>query len=104
MSCASFPASRRAGHNARMKGDTTPGDRKIDRPAELDASGLQCPLPVLRANKALRELPAGARLRVRATDPAARQDFPAYCSTSGHVLEDCAPCEDGWLFTLRKKA
>ena len=49
--------------------------------AELDATGLICPLPVLRANRALKSLPVGARLKVRATDPAAKSDFPAYCRT-----------------------
>jgi len=42
---------------------------------EYDASGLLCPLPVLRANRKLRELPVGGELTVRATDPAAEQDF-----------------------------
>ena len=53
---------------------------------EYDASGLLCPLPVLRANRKLRELPVGGELTVRATDPAAEQDFPAYCKQTGHEL------------------
>ena len=53
---------------------------------EYDASGLLCPLPVLRANRKLRELPVGGELTVRATDPAAEQDFPAYCRQTGHEL------------------
>ena len=48
--------------------------------------GLLCPLPVLRANRKLRELPVGGLLTVRATDPAAEQDFPAYCRQTGHEL------------------
>ena len=43
----------------------------------LDVRGLICPLPVLKANKALRGLPAGGRLVVLATDPASARDFPA---------------------------
>ena len=53
---------------------------------EYDATGLLCPLPVLRANRKLRELPVGGVLTVRATDPAAEQDFPAYCRQTGHEL------------------
>lgn len=70
--------------------------------AELDATGLICPLPVLRANRALRAMPAGARLRVRATDPAAKSDFPAYCRTAGHVLEFSGEQEGEFIFVLRK--
>ncbi|MDF3075057.1 MAG: sulfurtransferase TusA family protein, partial [Alphaproteobacteria bacterium] len=47
-------------------------------PVELDATGLVCPMPVLKANRALRALPVGGRLKVRASDPAAEKDFPAY--------------------------
>jgi tRNA 2-thiouridine synthesizing protein A len=54
--------------------------------ATLDASGLACPLPVLRARKRLAALPAGAVLAVLATDRAATRDFPAFCAATGHVL------------------
>jgi tRNA 2-thiouridine synthesizing protein A len=60
----------------------------VDEPVELDARGLSCPLPVLRAKKALRSLGAGQRLRVLATDPSAVQDFEAFCAASGHRLEE----------------
>ena len=52
----------------------------------LDVKGLSCPLPVLKANKALRSLPAGARLTVLATDPASVKDFQAYARETGHAL------------------
>ncbi len=52
----------------------------------LDVKGLSCPLPVLRANRALRSMPEGARLRVLATDRAAVQDFHAFCRETGHAL------------------
>ena len=52
----------------------------------LDVKGLNCPLPVLRANRILRSLPPGARLRVLATDRAAAADFQAYCRETGHAL------------------
>ncbi|MFO1153019.1 MAG: sulfurtransferase TusA family protein [Rhodospirillales bacterium] len=52
----------------------------------LDARGLACPLPVLRANKHLRTLAAGDELCVAVTDPAAPADFDRFCATTGHVL------------------
>lgn len=52
----------------------------------LDAKGLLCPLPVLRARKALRNLNIGDVLVVEATDPAAPKDFAAFCETTGNRL------------------
>jgi tRNA 2-thiouridine synthesizing protein A len=63
--------------------ETTP--TRLDA-IRLDATGLTCPLPVLRARKALRDVAAGGLLEVRATDPAALQDFPAFCEATGHTL------------------
>jgi tRNA 2-thiouridine synthesizing protein A len=54
--------------------------------AEVDATGLICPLPVLRARKRLLALPAGAVLRLLADDPAARVDVPHFCAEAGHTL------------------
>ena len=69
---------------------------------EYDASGLLCPLPVLRANRKLRELPVGGLLTVRATDPAAEQDFPAYCKQTGHELVSSRREGDTLIFVIRK--
>jgi len=55
-------------------------------PAILDAKGLKCPLPVLKARKAMKDLPAGGVLRVLATDPGAVGDFKHFCDTTGHRL------------------
>ena len=52
----------------------------------LDVKGLSCPLPVLRANRALRAMAPGERLRVLATDRAAVADFQAFCRETGHAL------------------
>ncbi len=60
---------------------------------DLDARGLLCPLPVLKARKRLAAMPAGAVLRMRADDPAAVVDVPHFCNESGHELlavEDAA--------------
>jgi tRNA 2-thiouridine synthesizing protein A len=54
--------------------------------AELDACGLLCPLPVLRARKRLAALAPGAVLRLLADDPAALVDIPHFCAEAGHAL------------------
>lgn len=50
----------------------------------LDARGLRCPLPVLKMEKRLAQLPVGAALIVLATDPIAKIDIPLHCSQNGH--------------------
>ena len=68
----------------------------------LDAKGLRCPLPVLRANRLLRDMAPGQRLRVLATDQAAAADFRAYCRETGHALLSASE-EGGVLtFTIRR--
>ena len=69
----------------------------------LDVKGLSCPLPVLKANKALRSLPAGARLTVLATDPASVKDFQAYARETGHALVSFSEGAGRYRFTLRKR-
>ena len=54
--------------------------------AELDLRGLICPLPVLRARKALMAMESGQLLRISCTDPAAASDFPAFCCAAAHEL------------------
>ena len=70
----------------------------------LDLKGLRCPLPVLRANRALRQMPPGTRLRVLATDRAAIADFQAFCRETGHAL--LAWSEDAGVFSflIRRRA
>ena len=71
--------------------------------AELDATGLLCPLPVLKARKRLSMLGAGALLSVRADDPAARIDFPHFCTEQGHALVSQADEPGGVItFLIRK--
>lgn len=53
----------------------------------LDARGLKCPLPVLKLEKRLGQLPPGAPLTVLATDPIAKIDIPLYCTQHGHECE-----------------
>jgi tRNA 2-thiouridine synthesizing protein A len=70
----------------------------------LDVKGLNCPLPVLRANRVLRGLQPGEKLRVLATDRAAVADFRAYCRETGHALVSCAEEAGVFSFTIRRRA
>jgi len=69
----------------------------------LDARGLRCPLPVLKMEKRLAQMPAGAALTVLATDPMARIDIPLYCTQNGH---GCATSNEGDVlsFVISKSA
>ena len=68
----------------------------------LDARGLRCPLPVLKARKRLKGMAGGARLRVIADDPAAVIDMPHFCSEQGHTLEEQGQEDDALVFVIRK--
>lgn len=68
----------------------------------LDARGLRCPLPVLKARKRLKSMPEGARLRILADDPAAVIDVPHFCHEQGHTLEDQGTEDGAHSFTIRK--
>lgn len=68
----------------------------------LDATGLLCPLPVLKARKRLKALPAGAVLKMLADDPAAVIDVPHFCAESGHTLLDQSEAEGAQIYLIRK--
>ena len=68
----------------------------------LDVRGLICPLPVLRANKALRGLGKGEDLRVLATDPAAPGDFRSFCETAGHEMLGIEEADGVFAIVVRK--
>lgn len=70
--------------------------------APLDLSGYKCPLPVLKARKALKDRSAGSELIVICTDPAAPADFRAFCQAAGHTLVAVAETEDQIVITIRK--
>ena len=71
---------------------------------EVDARGLNCPLPILKAKKALTALPAGATLEVLATDPGAVKDFAAFSRTTGHELVEQSVDGNVYRFVLKRKA
>ena len=73
----------------------------IDR--ELDARGLNCPLPILRAKKALNDLTTGQVLRIVATDPGSVRDFQAFAKQTGNELVSSATAGNEFTFLLKKK-
>jgi tRNA 2-thiouridine synthesizing protein A len=68
----------------------------------LDAKGLKCPLPVLRARKAMKDVAEGELLQVLATDPGAVKDFAHFCDTTGHQLVESKRDGDVYSFLIRK--
>ncbi|MFT6774493.1 MAG: tRNA 2-thiouridine synthesizing protein A [Paracoccaceae bacterium] len=64
----------------------THGDPGPGAPLQVDARGLLCPLPVLRARKRIKALPEGALIELIADDPAAAVDVPHFCAEQGHTL------------------
>ena len=69
----------------------------------LDVKGMNCPLPVLKANRTLRGMAAGERLRVLATDRAAVADFQAFCRETGHALLAWSEESGVFSFVIRRR-
>jgi tRNA 2-thiouridine synthesizing protein A len=72
-------------------------------PEVLDVTGLNCPMPLLKAKKALNGLAAGALLRVIATDPGSVRDFEVFAKQSGNELLESTATDGRFAFLLRKK-
>jgi len=70
----------------------------------LDAKGLNCPLPILKAKKALNDMAAGATLEILATDPGAVADFQAFCRTTGNELMESGQDGNVYRFIIKKAA
>jgi len=70
----------------------------------LDATGLKCPLPVLRARKAMKAVATGAVLEVKATDPGAVKDFEAFCRTTGNELLESTNENNIFRFVIKRTA
>ena len=68
----------------------------------LDAKGLNCPLPILKAKKALREVPAGGTLEILATDPGSVADFQAFCRQTGNELIESTSEESVYRFLIKR--
>ena len=70
---------------------------------ELDARGLNCPLPILKTKKALAEMTSGQVLRVMATDPGAVRDFQAFAKQTGNELLGQSEANKEFVFFMRRK-
>ncbi len=69
---------------------------------ELDARGLNCPLPILRAKKSIGSLASGQVLRITATDPGSVKDFEAFCKQTGNALLSSTEADGAFIFDIRK--
>lgn len=69
---------------------------------QLDATGLNCPLPILRAKKALAEMDTGGVLQVTATDPGSVKDFEAFARQTGNELLDSSESGGTYTYWLKK--
>ena len=78
-------------------------DQTIAFNREIDTRGLNCPLPILRAKKALAELQSGEILRVVATDPGSLRDFAAFAKQTGHTLIESSEQNREFIYRMRKK-
>jgi tRNA 2-thiouridine synthesizing protein A len=70
---------------------------------ELDARGLNCPLPILRTKKALTDMTSGQVLKIRATDPGSVKDFQAFSKQTGNALLSSDAAQDELVFFMQKK-
>lgn len=70
---------------------------------EVDARGLNCPLPILRAKKALTDLTSGQVLKVMSTDPGSKRDFEAFARQTGHELVHTDVGASEWTFYLKRR-
>ncbi len=69
----------------------------------VDTRGLTCPLPILKAKKAIAAVPAGGTLEVLATDPGSKEDFEVFARTTGHELLDSSEHAGVFRFLLRRR-
>ena len=70
---------------------------------ELDARGLNCPLPILRTKKSLTEMMSGQVLKIIATDPGATKDFQAFAKQTGNALLSADEADKVYTFFMQKK-
>jgi len=66
----------------------------------IDTKGLNCPVPILKAKKAMRDVPSGGKLEVLATDPGSVADFEAFCRATGHTLLESGEDDGVYRFVI----
>jgi tRNA 2-thiouridine synthesizing protein A len=69
---------------------------------ELDAKGLRCPMPIMKATKAIKEMKPGQTLRVHATDPGSKRDFEGWAKNGGYTLLSIEEANGVYTYTIRK--
>ena len=84
-----------------MQTNATPGAQTPAR--QIDTSGLNCPLPILKAKKALSEMASGELLRVVATDPGSMRDFQAFSKQTGNDLVSQETRGSEFIHTLKRR-
>ena len=75
----------------------------MDAHKELDTRGLNCPLPILKAKKALAEMESGQLLKVIATDPGSMRDFQAFARQTGNELVEQSTQADEFIHVLKRR-
>jgi tRNA 2-thiouridine synthesizing protein A len=85
-------------NNQRLRGKT------MDFDQELDARGINCPLPIIRARKSIESMDNGQLLRIVATDPGSVKDFQAFCEQTKNELVEHKEEGGEYLFLIRKTA
>jgi TusA-related sulfurtransferase len=70
---------------------------------EVDARGLNCPLPILRAKKALADMQSGQILKVLATDPGSQRDFAAFAKQTGNEIVESSTIDKTFVFLMRRR-
>ena len=70
----------------------------------LDTKGMNCPLPILKARKALKGMATGETLQVLATDPGSVKDFAAFCRATGNQLVDSGEADGVYTFLIKNAA
>ncbi|OWQ45627.1 sulfurtransferase TusA family protein [Roseateles sp. L2-2] len=75
----------------------------MDIHKELDTRGLNCPLPILKAKKALAEMESGQLLKVVATDPGSTRDFQAFARQTGNELVEQTAAGDEFIHVLKRR-
>jgi tRNA 2-thiouridine synthesizing protein A len=69
----------------------------------LDVKGLNCPLPILKAKKALKDVPVGGTLEILATDPGSVADFQAFCRSTGNELVESGQIDNVYRFVIQRR-
>jgi tRNA 2-thiouridine synthesizing protein A len=80
-----------------------PAMEELPFDSAVDARGLNCPLPILKAKKALATIQSGQILKVMATDPGSKRDFEAFARQTGNALVAQSEVERTWTFYLKRR-